>query len=445
MRWLAQYLAKYKGLTIHFWLKNIPKFSGMTQAYLVLIAFLCGCVPNDAPSPDQAERFIKVYGGANDELATDLLVNSNEGYFILGTTFSTDDPANRTLQGDPYVVKTDLYGAAQWSRRFDWHNRDDLGHAITSLDDGYVLLASAADTVLGNRRLWVFSLDDDGGSRQLIDFQFGVAAYDFTGAAISPSNNHLIVLGTTTWVDTAKAKPLGGFVADTTDIFLAEFSQEGDTIWSRRLGFEGEDQGKKLLVLPTGRLAILAQTDFGADPEAEGLGTYITLTNAYGIPTHTRRMPKVVPGDLQATPDGGYVLIGTSYRTGDSLMYVARLGAGLDLIWEKTYPGMGLAYGQALAIKTGDGGSLQYLLAGHTRQTRAEDSDLFLSLIDEAGTEIWANDGKGIRTYGGPQNEVGVAVAVTADGGYALLSQQRFGESFIMSLLKVNGEGRLDP
>ncbi len=425
-------------------LKSYASFIKLA-ALQVIALLLWGCSPSDTPSPDQADRFIKIFGGANNELAAGLSLDDDGGYRILGTTYSTEDPMEANRHSDIYIVKTNVYGDAQWSRRFDFQQGHDFAHDLTTFGSHNILLASATDTATDHKHLWVLDLDFAGASQTLVDFTFSVEGHDFEGASILPLDDGVLILGTTTWVDTEKATPSGGFVGDSTDIFLAQFSLQGDTLWSRRLGFEGTDRGVKVLAQAEGGYVFLAQTDFGEDPDAAGLGTYLAITNSFGVPTITRRIEQVIPGDLQATADGGYVMIGTSYQSGDSLLYLAKLNPWLELVWTQTYEGLGTASGRSLAVVQAEGSGERYLLGGHTRTAQAEDSDLYLTLVDESGVELWTDDGKGLRTYGGPQDEICRAVKMTDDGGFAVLSSQEFGETFIMNLLKVNAEGRLDP
>ena len=129
---------------------------------------------------------------------------------------------------------------------------------------------------------------------------------------------------------------------------------------------------------------------------------------------------------LSATPDGGYVLTGTtgsddgdfegsSRGAGD--VFVMRLDSRGDLVWKKTFGGSGKEAGQSITT-TPDGG---YVLTGTTASDDGDFEgmnkgwyDIFVIKLGSRGELQWK------KTFGGAGNELGHCIVNTLDGGYVL-------------------------
>lgn len=107
---------------------------------------------------------------------------------------------------------------------------------------------------------------------------------------------------------------------------------------------------------------------------------------------------------------GDFVVTGSGPGLGplDENVYVARLSGSGEVIGQTSYGGEKQDIGRAVAA-TPDGG---YIIAGSTSSIGAGLSDVFLLRLDAGGDSVWA------RTYGGPVADGGWAVAVAADSGF---------------------------
>jgi hypothetical protein len=121
-----------------------------------------------------------------------------------------------------------------------------------------------------------------------------------------------------------------------------------------------------------------------------------------------------VAGGILLADDGGYFIIGTTdlefepVRKGD--VYLLRLNAAGEVLWEETYGGEGYDGGQAITW-AGDG---NLLIAGVTTSFDAEGIDAYVLKVDPEGNELWS------KTYGGPLDEYVGAIAQTPDGRFIL-------------------------
>ena len=137
------------------------------------------------------------------------------------------------------------------------------------------------------------------------------------------------------------------------------------------------------------------------------------------------------------TSDGSAVVVGdTKSKTGtDHDVFVAKLDAQGNEIWEKNYGGPRCDYGAAV-LQTGDGG---YLVAGSTESFGADMYKVYLVRLDALGREIWQ------RTYSGDGPEFGYALLQAQDGGYVIAGDTDSMNSGRTSfcLIKVDDHGRL--
>jgi hypothetical protein len=126
----------------------------------------------------------------------------------------------------------------------------------------------------------------------------------------------------------------------------------------------------------------------------------------------------------QQTSDGGFIVTGStrSFGAGDYDVWVIKLSAQGDIVWQKTYGGRGGDYPGDIE-QTKDGG---YIVAGTTSSFGEGSYDLWVLKLDENGTVVWD------KTYGGKDEENKyfrhIPIKQTSDGGFIVVgSTKSFG------------------
>ncbi|PQO24584.1 hypothetical protein C2I36_01725 [Rhodobacteraceae bacterium WD3A24] len=135
--------------------------------------------------------------------------------------------------------------------------------------------------------------------------------------------------------------------------------------------------------------------------------------------------------DVAALPDGGALAVGTTHATlapgatevPDMDLWLLRLAADGDLLWQRSHGGPQIDGGMAIARMAGGG----FIAAGMTsgRDAAATGGDLWLLRLDGEGRVLWQ------RAYGGPLGpaaqgvDAGWRVHPLADGGYVVAGSTR--------------------
>lgn len=141
---------------------------------------------------------------------------------------------------------------------------------------------------------------------------------------------------------------------------------------------------------------------------------------------------------VEPTADGGYIIAGftgsfSEYWTDFWLLKVDSDG---DVVWNWTFEGS--SFDEAMfAVETGDGG---YIAVGRTMSFGAGGYDVWLGRFDAGGNLVWN------RTFGGSEDDVGVCVKETSDGGY-VVAAETYSYDVAMGdlwLLKLNATGDVE-
>jgi hypothetical protein len=197
---------------------------------------------------------------------------------------------------------------------------------------------------------------------------------------------------------------------------LITISINAQTTFQKTYGGTAMDEAKSVKqTFDGGYIIVGTTTSFGAG----GRDVLVIKTNAVGDTLWTKTLGGAIDNEygycVQQTLDSGYIVSGVAFSFNDVSgdVYVVKLAANGDIVWTRTYGGLGYEWG-AYIQQTSDGG---YIIAGQTPAFGAGGFDAYLIKIHANGDLLWA------KTYGGSGLEIGSAVQQTTDGGYILTGQ----------------------
>ena len=223
------------------------------------------------------------------------------------------------------------------------------------------------------------------------------------------------------------------------DCWVVKLDAAGAVQWEKLLGGSGDDCGRSVQQTSDGGYVLLGQSSSSASGDITGTNRgagdlWVVKLDAAGAV----QWQKLLGGSgddiaysVQATSDGGYVLLGesSSSASGDVTgtnhggydFWVVKLDAAGTVQWEKLLGGTGYDSGRSVQ-QTSDGG---YVLLGPSHSTANGDisgrthggNDFWVVKLDAAGAIQWE------KLLGGRGYEFGHSVQQTSDGGYVLLGE----------------------
>lgn len=174
-------------------------------------------------------------------------------------------------------------------------------------------------------------------------------------------------------------------------------------------------------------------------PEREYSDFYLVRTNSFGEIewTHSFGAEDLNEGiaQLEQKTDGSFFLYGTkqTYKNASvSDLYFAKLNANRTIAWEKIFGGSDEENAGSF-VSTPDGG---FLLIGTTRSF-ATSTQVYLIKVDQNGNKAWE------KNYGGTGGDAGKKIIPTKDGNFLILgtTSSKGSGDFDLYLMKVNGDG----
>jgi len=231
---------------------------------------------------------------------------------------------------------------------------------------------------------------------------FGGSESDWGYSVQQTSDGGYILLGTT-W----------SYGAGDYDFWLIKTDATGSKEWERTFGGSEDDWGYSVQQTSDGGYVLFGGTWSCGTGDGD---FWLIKTDAQG----NKEWDRTFGGSdidwgwsIQQTSDGGYILLGytESYDTGDGDFWLIKIDVQGNKEWERAFGGSEDEQGYSVQqIK--DAG---YILLGHTYSYGAGKADVWLIKTDAQGNKQWE------KTFGGTEDDWGLSVQQTADGGYILL------------------------
>jgi hypothetical protein len=353
----------------------------------IAISLFAATVLLAQPGPDTL--WTRRYGGSSSDWGQAVQQTTDSGFVVVGTTLSFGFGVQ-----DMYVVKTNTRGDTLWTRTYGGL-LGEYANAVQQISDGgYVVAGVTYSFVAEGGDVYLVRLDNAGDT--LWTHTYGQALYDGAIDIDTTSDGGFILAG---W--SSEGGPQQMYLVKTDRGGVAEWSRTyGGIYYARVFSVRQTSDGGYIL-------AGESENSGGGD-----MDIYIVKTDASGDTTWTRTYP--TPGNqslesVRQTLDGGYILAGYMTIAGQSRMYLLKTNAAGDTLWTKIF---GAAFRVAHSVaQTSDGG---YLVVGDA--TGPDNSrDVSVVKTDSNGDTVWT------RTYGGPLQDSGKDIALTYDGGAAVV------------------------
>jgi uncharacterized delta-60 repeat protein len=225
------------------------------------------------------------------------------------------------------------------------------------------------------------------------------------------------------------------FGAGRSDVYIIKLDVNGNKLWQKTFGGSGNDGAYSIQQTKDGGYIIAGYTESFGKGESD---VYVIKLDANG----NKVWEKTFGGryddgaySIQQTTDGGYIIAGwtSSFGAGNSHVYVIKLNADGGEEWEKIYGGND--YDEAYSIQqTSDGGCI---VAGVTSSFGAGQYDFYVIKLNENGDKVWE------KTFGGNDYDEAYSIQQTSDGGCIVAGvTSSFGAGqYDFYVIKLNANG----
>lgn len=349
------------------------------------------------PASSPSVTFQKSYGGTNDDTDTSRISfgspTSDGGYIIAASTKSFGVGGS-----DVYLIKTNQFGSVQWTKTFGGTNNDVASSVKQTADGGYIIAGMTFPGALSDGL--ILKTDSQGGFSWIRSFaSTGVERANY--AEEVPGGGY-IVTGVT---------PVLGL----NRLGVIKLNSAGMIQWARSYnpGAGGMSEGFSVEPIQGGNYVVSGDIK----PNLSAFDAYLTVVTSTGAfvsatPTNINIGINDLRGIVRATPDGGYVMCGSTLGTSYDIFLVKALSNG-SVSYTKTYGGSNDDMARAITVtNTGE-----FVIAGYTKSFGAGSDDAFLMKVKTDGNVIWT------KTYGGAASDKANSVYQTADEGYVLFGE----------------------
>lgn len=285
----------------------------------------------------------RTFGGANDDVASALLLSRDGGYVIAGLTNSYGAGGF-----DFWLVKADSFGNIQWNKTYGGVKDDFSTGVIQTIDDGYAVTGWTNSFGAGGREdVWLVKTDESG--KEVWNTTYGGSYNDEAHALTQINNGDFVIAGDTApqpnqedawlvrtdsngnmlWnssyggskldtflsiVETGSHFVLSGYSASfgkgLNEVWLVQTNLDGNMQWNKTYGGPNDEQAYAMVQANDGGFAMAGQTIIG-----ETKNYLLIKTDAYGnvdwTTTNQDRNDNFANSIIEAK-DGMFVLAGVA-------------------------------------------------------------------------------------------------------------------------------------
>ncbi len=393
------------------------KFYVITVWYSVFTMVLC-----TLPDKLRAQAtYQEVIGGASDDRGRTVRQTSDDGFIIVGSTYSFGGGGQ-----DVYLVKTNSNGTVLWSKTFGGTQEDDGRGVCQTSDGGYVIIGSTNSFGAGLSDVYLLKTDATGDL--LWSTTIGGAGEDYGFIVEETSDGGLILVGHT-----------DSYGGGGNDAYLVKTDADGVVTWAKTFGNAGDDRGFSVVQTHDGGYALAGYTtSYGAG----GADVYLVKTNSSGDAQWTKTYGGLYDDQafsLAQCNDNGYILTGFANKDNNAGInndvYLLKTDVDGVLTWSRTFGGTQDDQGNVVR-QTSDGG---YVVFGFESSIGFGSYDALLLKTDAAGNAVFT------KVYGGTDDDLAISGHYLADNTFVMagFSASNGAGSFDVFMIKTDSEGSI--
>lgn len=221
----------------------------------------------------------KYYGGSNNDRAYDAVQSSDGGFVVTGFSESNDFDISSSLGSyDYWVIKIDTSGNLIWEKSLGGSEIDQSRSIVSTRDNGYLVLGNSFSTdgnITNNFGGSDFMITKLNAMGEIVwTKNYGGSNFDF-GTSIRKSQNGYLVSGYSQSTDNHLESNNGN-----NDYWVFKINEAGNLIWQKSLGGSALDFAHDAIELINGNIVIVGETESNDldIPENKGLKDAFIVT-----------------------------------------------------------------------------------------------------------------------------------------------------------------------
>lgn len=185
----------------------------------------------NAINTDGQRNGIKRYGEGEER--SNSIISVNDGYVIAGETDTWGNGAK-----DSYVIKINKDGDKIWHNAFGWTYDEVANQIIQTKDGGYITVGTTDSDHRNQKDVFVVKIDKDGN--KVWQYHYGSKEHEEGRGIVETEDGYVIT----------------GYTKDTrsynSDVYLLKIDKQGNIVWHRHYGGEGDDEGNAIAKVKDG-------------------------------------------------------------------------------------------------------------------------------------------------------------------------------------------------
>jgi len=334
------------------------------------------------------------FGGPQDDFGRMALQTDDNGFMILGTTFSYG-------QGNQDILlsRTDSLGNILWSKTFGTTDRDVAYTIKKDHGGGYILVGWIRTALPYNDDWYILKIDDNGN----------VLQEQFIGGSPDDEIMNFELTADGGYIFCGSSRSFG---IDGVDNWIVKTDVNLNVQWNKTYTTGISEHGRCIMETSDNHFIFVGNKSSPNQPDRNILLMYLSSTGDTVWVKEFGAAPFDDGRSLVIASDGNFLVLGftESYGVGGRDILLFKISPAGNVLWAKTYGGTGDE--EAFHLVSSPAGN--HMIAGTTTSFGNGGKDLILLNVDDNGNIIRAN------TIGGSLDEGAAYLSVANDFGYVV-------------------------